>query len=263
MRRLLIIPNINDMEKSLAVADEYNVGFEYNDFYDPDVLDDESRLNELVDLYKGYKLPEYTTMHGAFYDVIPFSKDKKIKEISILRIEQSIQVAKRIGARSVIFHTNYNPFLNSDEYLNIWLSENIKFWSGILEKYSDINIYLENMFDNSPIVLEKLSNELSKYENYGVCFDLGHVAISKTSLNEWVSSLGRYVKHIHINDNDLISDLHLAWGDCKIERESFYEYYSKYMSAATVLVETSDINNAVKSLKKLEEEGFLSDLHRR
>ena len=35
------------------------------------------------------------------------------------------------------------------------------------------------------------------------------------------------------------------------------------MSAATVLVETSDINNAVKSLKKLEEEGFLSDLHRR
>lgn len=258
MKKLLIIPNVANMEKSLAVAKEYNLGFEYNDFFDPDVLDDDNRLNELINYYKSYKLPTYTTIHGAFFDVIPFSKDKRIKEVSILRVEQSIQVARKIGVSAVVFHTNYNPFLNSDGYVDIWLKENIKFWSEILEKNSDINIYLENMFDTTPVVLEKLSKELSKYDNYGVCLDIGHAAISKASFKEWASHLGKYVKHIHINDNDLVSDLHLPWGDGKIDRETFYECYKEYMSEATVLIETSSIENSVKSIKKLCEEGFYS-----
>ena len=158
----------------------------------------------------------------------------------------------------VKLHNNYNPFLNSDGYIDIWLKENIKFWSEILVNNSDINIYLENMFDVTPVVLEKISKELSKYDNYGVCLDIGHVAISKASLEEWASNLGEYVKHIHINDNDLVSDLHLAWGDGKIDREVFYECYKKYMSKATVLIETSSVENSVKSIKKLCEEGFYS-----
>ena len=56
MKKLLIIPNVANMEKSLAVAKEYNLGFEYNDFFDPDVLDDDNRLNELINYYKSYKL---------------------------------------------------------------------------------------------------------------------------------------------------------------------------------------------------------------
>ena len=258
MKKLLIIPDRKNIEEVLSVVDEYNVGFEYNDFFDPDVLDDDNRLNELINLYKSYKLPSYTTIHGAFFDVIPFSKDKRIREVSILRVEQSIQVARKIGASAVVFHTNYNPFLNSDGYIDIWLKENIKFWSEILVNNSDINIYLENMFDVTPVVLEKISKELSKYDNYGVCLDIGHVAISKASLEEWASQLGKYVKHIHINDNDLVSDLHLAWGDGKIDREVFYECYKKYMSKATVLIETSSVENSVKSIKKLCEEGFYS-----
>lgn len=258
MKRVLIIPKCENIEESLAVAREYNVGFEYNDFYDPDVLDDDSKLNELIDSYKSYKLPDYTTMHGAFYDVIPYSKDKKIREISILRVEQSIEVARRIGALAVVFHTNYNPFLNSEEYVDIWVNENIKFWSGILEKYRDVNIYLENMFESGPDILVKLSKELCKYDNFGMCFDVGHATITKTSIEEWTSQLGKYVRHIHINDNDLVSDLHLAWGDGKIDRENFYKCYKEYMSEATVLVETSTIDGCVRSIQKLCEEGIYS-----
>lgn len=258
MNRLLIIPNVDNIESSLAVAEEYNLGFEYNDFFEPDVLDDENRLNELIDIYKSHKLPNYTTVHGVFYDVIPFSRDRRIKEISIFRIEQSIQVAKRMGAKAIVFHTNYNPFLSSEAYVDIWVKENIKFWSEILEKNKDINVYLENMFDTTPVVLEKLSCELSKYDNYGVCLDLGHVAISKANLEEWSSCLGKYVRHIHINDNDLVSDLHLAWGDGKIDRETFYRCYKEYMSEATVLVETSNLASSIKSINKLCEEGFYS-----
>lgn len=257
MRRVLIIPDIHNIEESLKLVEKYGLGFEYNDFFDPDILDDEERMNSIIERYKTYKLPGYCTLHGAFYDVIPFSKDKKIREISLLRIRQSIDVARKLGASTVIFHTNFNPFLNTIGYMNFWIEENTKLWSNILEENKDINIYLENMFDASPDILKGLSKALCKYDNYGVCLDYGHISISKVSPKEWINSLGEYVKHIHINDNDLISDLHLSWGEGKIDREIFYDSFNEYMSEATVLVENSSIENQVKSLAKLEEEGFI------
>ena len=108
MERVLIIPNINNIDKSLELAKKYNLGFEYNDFFEPDILDDAKKLEELINAYKQYELPLGSTLHGAFYDVIPFSRDKKIKDISIERINQSIEVARKLGVTAVIFHTNYN-----------------------------------------------------------------------------------------------------------------------------------------------------------
>jgi len=257
MKQLLIIPNMNDIQETLSLAEKYDLGFEYNDFFDPAVLDDEQRLEELLETYRSYPIPSYCTMHGAFFDVIPFSNDSRIREVSALRIEQSIEVAKKLGASAVVFHTNYNPFLNTPDYVNAWIKQNVQYWSQVLEKHPEISIYLENMFDSSPDIMEELSESLSKYKNYGVCLDYAHAAISKTPAEEWAKRLGRFVKHIHINDNDLISDLHLAWGDGKIDREGFYRSYESYMKDATVLIETSSEGSRLRSLKKLEEEGFL------
>lgn len=257
MKRLLVIPDVNNIEKSLELANKYNLGFEYNDFFEPDVLDDEERIEELIGMYNKYQLPNYSTLHGAFYDVIPFSKDKKIKEISLLRINQSIQVARRLGVAAVVFHTNYNPFLNSDGYKKIWIEENVKLWSQILEDNKDINIYLENMFDTSPDMMKALSDKLCMYDNYGVCLDFAHASISNVEPEEWIRTLSDYVKHIHINDNDLISDLHLPWGEGKIDRVTFYKGYKEYMSESTVLIENSKIEYQMISLKKLVAEGFI------
>ena len=258
MERVLIIPNIHNIDKSLELAKKYNLGFEYNDFFEPDVLDDEKKVDELVNAYKQYELPTMSTLHGAFYDVIPFSKDKKIKDISVQRIKQSIDVARKLGVTAVIFHTNYNPFLNTNQYKMMWLEENEKFWSEILESNKDLNIYLENMFDTSPELLKSLSEKLTCYENYGVCLDYGHAAISQVEPKEWISDLGKYVKHIHINDNDLISDLHLSWGEGKVDRNIFYDGYRKYMSEVTVLIENSTLEKQLKSIEKLYEEGFMT-----
>ena len=185
--------------------------------------------------------------------------DAKIREIADLRIEQSISVAKKVGAKAVIFHTNYDPFLNTNEYIQYWIQTNIEYWSAVLEKHPDINIYLENMFDAGPAMMEVLSESLSKYSNYGVCLDYAHATLSKVPAEVWAERLGKYVKHIHINDNDLISDLHLAWGDGKIDREKFYQAYEKYLKDVPVLVETTSLENQICSLRKLKEEGFLNN----
>lgn len=257
MKQILIIPDRNNLEECIALAEENHLGFEYNDFFSPQVLDDETGLTEIIKSYQSRRLPEYTTVHGAFFDVIPFSVDSRIREIADLRIEQSISVAKRIGAKAVVFHTNYNPFLNDEKYIGSWLEQNTAYWSRVLEAHQDINIYLENMFDISPDMMEILSGNLSGYSNYGVCLDYAHAALSQVSPQGWAKRLGRFVKHIHINDNDGVSDLHLAWGDGKIDRQSFYECYEKYMRGATVLIETASMENKIKSLEVLKKEGFI------
>ncbi len=210
----------------------------------------------LINTYTKWKLPEYCTLHGAFYDVIPFSMDARIRGIAILRIRQSMEAAKRIGVRAVVFHTNYNPFLNSPLYIEGWIRENAAFWSGILDQYPDLSVYLENMFDTSPYIMEKISEQLCRYANYGVCLDYAHAALSRIAPEEWAERLGQYIKHIHINDNDLNSDLHLAWGDGKIDREGFYRSYERFMEGASVLIETSSIENMQRSLEVLAADGF-------
>ena len=256
MRRILIIPDRTDMEATLELVKSSSVGFEYNDFFSPSILDDERKVEEICKEYQKYALPEFCTIHGAFFDVFPCSVDEKIREISTYRIEQSIQAAKRIGALAVVFHTNYNPFLNSHEYIENWIKQNAGFWNSILRKHKDINIYLENMFDLSPDILVELSKHLCKHENYGICFDYAHAVLSKTAPEIWAKSLGKYVKHIHINDNNLVSDLHQAWGDGQINRQIFYECYEKYMSEASVLIETSSLKNKIRSLEVLKKDGF-------
>lgn len=257
MRKFLIIPKISDLKASLELAREYDLGFEFNDFFMPSVLDDETSLDKLIGEYKAAGLPEYRTLHGAFFDVIPFSPDEKIRAVSNLRIRQSIAAARKIGAAAVVFHTNYNPFLNSHAYVKDWLDLNAAYWNGILSEYPDVSIYLENMFDNSPYIIAELAERLCGNANFGICLDYAHAALTNVSQSEWVETLGKYVKHIHINDNDYKSDLHLAVGDGKIQWREFYDLYENNMNGATILIETSPLENQRRSIERLASDKFM------
>lgn len=257
MKKLLIIPDRNDSENTSVLQNEYDLGFEYNDFFIPDILDDNELQDKIISDYKSFGLPEYATMHGAFFDITPFSVDKKIKKVSLLRINQSLSVARKIGAKAVVFHTNYNPYLNTDAYRKSFVEQNTEIWQGILNDNKDINIYLENMFDCDPFVIKQLAERLNINDNFGICLDWAHATISKTNPAEWAKELSEYIKHVHINDNDLISDLHLAWGSGKVNRFSFYECYEKYFNNATILIETNSFENKKKSLEQLEKDNFI------
>lgn len=257
MKKLLVIPDRRDLDESLKLAEEFDLGFEYNDFLEPSVLDDELLLNETENSYLSRKLPSYCTMHGAFFDVIPFSTDDRIREISELRIEQSISAAKRMGCRAVVFHTNYNPFLNSDTYIRGWIETNVAYWSSVLVSHPDIAIYLENMFDTSPDILRELAEKLSVHENFGICLDYAHACISPTDPVIWSQMLGRYIRHVHLNDNDLKSDLHLPWGSGMTDRRRFYECYGKHLNEATILLETNGAQAQRRSIEVLISDGFL------
>ena len=118
----------------------------------------------------------------------------------------------------------------------------------------DINIYIENMFDDTPELISRLGEGMMGIANFGLCFDYAHAQVfgNPEEIGTWVKMLSPYVKHIHINDNDLKKDLHLAVGDGCIDWQEFKHYYEEYFYDATVLIEVNGIEKIKKSLEFLD-----------
>ena len=74
MGDFLIVSLAEELQAYEDLAQEYQVGFEINDFYDPLVFEDKKRREDIIQKYQKAGIPAGSTMHGAFYDV---SRDLK------------------------------------------------------------------------------------------------------------------------------------------------------------------------------------------
>lgn len=253
VKQLLIIPNYKEIENYIELANQYDAGFEYNDFFLPGFLDDEKAVEDRIQFYqsKKEKYPEYCTSHGVFLDITVFSDDSKIKQVADERIHQSMNIAKKLNARAVVFHTNYIANFLLESYRENWVLRNEEYFRKLCTEYPDINIYMENMFDDSPVLLARLAEKMKEVSNFGICFDYAHAHVfgDESKIDEWVKALAPYVKHLHINDNDFVSDSHEALGDGKIDWTQFKEVYEKYFTNVSVLLEVSGYEKAKKSLE--------------
>ncbi len=252
MGRVLIVARRENMGECKKIAEQYEVGFEINDFFDPEVLEREEEMNRLIAFYQEQGVPSGSTLHGAFFDIVVFSYDPRVREIAELRMEQSMKIAVRLGVKGVVFHTNISPILSGEEYDQRAIDMTVKYMSCLLQRYPDTEIYLENMFDVNPELLVAISKRLCVYENYGVCFDYAHASISGTPMNEWVVALAPYIKHVHINDNHFKRDEHLALGDGTIDWCKFVEYRETHFKDTSLLIETTLPENQRRSLEYLE-----------
>lgn len=253
--QLLLIPDKGNIQESLKLADVYGCGFEYNDFFLPENLDNENWVKDRISFYQRLdNRPEYCTLHGAFLDVTVFSDDSKIRQVSDYRVEQSLCIAERLGVTGVIFHTNYMPNFFQESYRRAWVDKNVAYWTKKAVVHPDLNIYMENMFDTDFQLLAALGEKMQDIPNFGICFDYAHAHAfgDVKQIEDWVKALAPFVRHIHINDNDFSSDLHLAVGDGKIIWNDFKKYYEKYFSKASVLIEVKGTDKIKKSLDYLQ-----------
>lgn len=253
--KLLIIPDIQNIDESIELAAKYNCGFEYNDFFSPAVLEDDKCRESIIELYRCTAgMPAYCTSHGAFFDITVFSDDARIYEASDYRVEQSLQTAMTLGAAGVVFHTNYIPNFNLSSYRQGWVDKNAAYWGDKLLKYPKLNIYIENMFDTDWELMAELGRRMSDKENFGLCFDYAHAHVfgDETQIDRWVCELAPYVKHLHINDNDFCSDGHLALGEGRIDWTRFRKHYETYFAGASVLLEVNGADKIKRSMEYLK-----------
>lgn len=252
-----MIPDRADMERICNLAEIYDCAFEYNDFYVAGVMDDQGRQEEIAADYGRYRTDfSKDTMHGAFLDVTIHSDDSLIRDVSMQRIRQSMEIAKRMGLRGIVFHTGRIARFRASEYLKNWRDRNARFFTEIALQYPKQQIYIENMFDEAPDIMAGLAEKMQDIANFGICLDYAHAMISDCPGREWIEALAPYIRHIHINDNDLKNDLHLAVGAGQTNWQEFDRLIRQYRIEAPVLVEVKGYNAQKESLEYMKRHGI-------
>ena len=187
--KISVIPEIGEINRYARLAVQYDLSFEYNDFYRPGVYDD----------------PD---------------------EISRRR-------------------------LDTEEYCKSWLRDAKEFLSGLAASNPEITVFLENTFEKTPDILVDFMESVSDVPNLRICLDYAHACLVTDRTEEWFSELAKYIGHIHINDNDLRSDLHLSLGDGKIDLVRLKSLLDRYKPDCNILLEVSGYDRTVKSLEKI------------
>ena len=248
-----IIPLIDSFSETEEILREFGANLEYNDFFSPDIYDNDEEIERLISFYKSISRDRSgDTLHGAFIGLDISSADIVLRERSRALFRKSMQIAKRLGVKGVVFHTGLLGGLNLRSFADRWLEKSKGFLRELAGEFPDTEIYIENTFEQEPYVFEKLAKELADVKNFGLCIDYAHASLTKVPASEWIETLAPYIRHIHVNDNDLQNDLHLAVGDGKIDFARFKFLLAKYCPDVSVLVEVGSTDKARRSIEYLE-----------
>lgn len=248
MGKLYCIPRLDELESYIDFSDRYNAGFEYNEFFIPKILDDDVSKERIMAKYLscGRNVSE-DTLHGAFFDIVVNSDDKRIFDVSSLRVHQCMDIARDMGIKAVVFHTNYIVNFRLQSYIDSWLERNEKFWREILKEYPEQMVYIENMFDDAPGMLLNLYERMSDEPRFKVCLDVAHAFISGRPVENWYTAFKNKVGHLHINDNDADQDLHLPVGSGKFDWSDFDRWCKSSEIEPSVLIEVRGFNDLSES----------------
>lgn len=162
----------------------------------------------LADCWRGRDI---RVVHGVFVDINPVSNDPQIRAVCQARCRRSCEIAKTVGAKAVVLHTGFFPYLPDGVYGEHWADASAEFYQSLIEDY-DVDIHVENCADRNPDLLRKLMERRGS-ERLKVCLDVGHMHYTHTPDEVWFQALGPYLGQLHFSDNLGVVDDHLPLGE--------------------------------------------------
>ncbi len=191
------------------------------------------------------------TVHAPFMDLSPGAVDSRVREITIKRFFDVLDLAEVLKPKIVVFHSGYDKW-KYDERVDIWLEGSLKTWKPVNERAEalGVKIAVENIFEDEPTNLKLLMEEMNS-KNFGICFDTGHFNLfSRMFLSNWLEMIKPYIIELHLHDNTKSKDLHLAIGDGNFDfRTLFRELKGKNL---VYTIETHSVEDTRKSLERLK-----------
>ena len=191
------------------------------------------------------------TIHAPFMDLSPGAIDSKARTVTMERFSHVLDIAEDLKAKAVVFHSGYEKWKYSLK-LDVWLEASLMTWKPLLKKADEINIKIaiENIFEDEPTNLKLLMENMPS-NNFGICFDTGHLNLfSKVSLEDWMEALNPYIIELHLHDNDKKSDQHLAIGDGTFDFDRFFELLENKDCIYTL--EAHNAENVKRSIERLK-----------
>ena len=111
-------------ENAATVAKAYGLGLEIAEYCTAWNMDDEfDTVHPLV--IKKLGPAGECLLHGPYNELVPCAIDRQARALAAKRYRQAAQLAKRYGAKKVIIHGGYNPWI----YYPVWyVEQSIAFW---------------------------------------------------------------------------------------------------------------------------------------
>lgn len=194
-----------------------------------------------------------TTLHAPFIDFNPGSSRKQVREHSHHLALNTLQLAKTIRAKRIIFHPGI-PHGCSARQLGRWLQQNTAFWPEFIPLAAalDCCICMENIYESVPDILLQLCEEMAS-PYFGHCFDIGHWNIFGTlELRQWLDQAAPFLKHLHLHDNGGEQDEHLPIGHGTVNFPSLFNWLQDVGSSPTLTLEAHNLSDLDISLAAIE-----------
>lgn len=169
---------------------------------------------------------------------------------------KSLLVAEKLEATHYVMHgggfpRGYSRFewLKKKEKFPEVLTRDLKSFF-MKAKDSGVKVLLENLMPFN--IFGEISDIVYTQEKFpwtGFCLDFAHSELTKQT-----DTLKRFdIEHVHISDNDLINDSHLAIGEGKIDIFKLFKILRDKGYKRKIISEDQNISNAVKSVEKTKE----------
>lgn len=250
MDELYIIPERENYKFSLLLAEKYNAHFVFQDFADPEVLDDVQLQNSILNGYLEFTgAPIWNTVRGSRHDLAVTSKDKHIRAIADKRVHQAVNIANLIGAYSVLFYAHGMPLCKHTSCADAWLKANTSHWEGVLKKYSKVTVFMENAPGSSPELLAALAANLNTTGRFLVSLNYTAALASGIPIENWFAALAPYMGMLQINDTDFKSCEPLSIGDGEVPWQEYNDLVKKYKYKGKLLLNIQGVEKQKRSIR--------------
>lgn len=189
--------------------------------------------------------------HGPFAELCPAAIDPLVRQVTAKRYAQAWETAQRLGIRRMVLHGGFVPQVYFPEW---YIAEAVKFWKAELAAYpQDMTIALENVMEPHPEILSEVVRQVDD-PRLGLCLDVGHANLTETPLEEWISTMTPWLRHVHLHNNDGRTDQHEELDRGVIPVVKILEQLEKCCPEATV---TLEVRGGEASLNFLRKENYL------
>ena len=239
-------------DKVSELVKDYNIGIEIIEFGIGYTLDKDDNgvvefCERMGDLIKRRPL----SGHGPFLDLNPASFDSMIKSVTLTRYNQAYNIAKKLGADRIVFHSCYYEDIYFKE---TYINNSLEFWNEFLsDKDESVKIHIENMYDKDISVLKELVDKVNN-SIFSICLDIGHAnCYSNQSLEEIIELLGNRIGHLHLSNNNGKKDSHCGLNNGNINVINTLNLIDKYCNDPSMTIEVTDFNEAIESIEFIME----------
>jgi sugar phosphate isomerase/epimerase len=256
----LFVQAYGEIEKNIInFAENNGYSLEIASFTDPDLLENKLFLNSFINALnkKLINFSNVLSLHGPFNGLDYTTKDNEIRRAIISKMTKTLECARKLNAKYVIFHSTYNPLIKIKNYKRKWIDSNLYFWEAFTKNLNyDGTILIENIWEQTPDILNSLITEINSKvcDKIKLLIDIGHINVySNLSPYFWIESLYENIEYFHFSNNYGKIDEHNSLDDGTLNYEKILDYITGFLENPNISLEIHDSFEKVKkSIRILE-----------